>query len=295
MYIKKQLVVVLIFAHKEVINKYEEISLIHCYKLLGKHPIRIVCPSNIDVTCYKKIIPHAEFDFVEPYWLSSYEWYNKFKTYPYLYKKYIKYKFVLTYELDAFVFKDELEYWCKKNYDYIGAPWFEGFGKANENSNFIGVGNSGFSLRKPKRMIHFYYQTCIIQKLNGSVKKSYFFQSISLLSILYFMIFNKNKISLVIEDINNYYEDEFWCKTVGYYMSILKKRKNPIAKICYFFFSKNLIIAPYQEAFKFSFELLPEKLLKMNKNNLPFGCHGWYKYNLKFWKSFIENAGYRVE
>ncbi|MFR6542216.1 MAG: DUF5672 family protein [Butyricimonas virosa] len=25
--------------------------------------------------------------------------------------------------IDAFVFRDELTYWCTLNYDYIGAPW----------------------------------------------------------------------------------------------------------------------------------------------------------------------------
>ena len=30
---------------------------------------------------------------------------------------------MLIYQLDAFVFQDDLAYWCQQNYDYIGAPW----------------------------------------------------------------------------------------------------------------------------------------------------------------------------
>ena len=30
---------------------------------------------------------------------------------------------MLIYQLDAYVFKDELLNWANKGYDYIGAPW----------------------------------------------------------------------------------------------------------------------------------------------------------------------------
>ena len=32
-------------------------------------------------------------------------------------------KYILIYQTDAFIFKDDLNYWCEKDYDYIGAPW----------------------------------------------------------------------------------------------------------------------------------------------------------------------------
>ena len=49
------------------------------------------------------------------------------KILPFLYERYAAYEFMFTYELDAFVFKDELEKWCEQGWDYIGAPWFDGY------------------------------------------------------------------------------------------------------------------------------------------------------------------------
>jgi len=37
----------------------------------------------------------------------------------------------------------------------------------------------------------------------------------------------------------------------------------------------------------FSFECLPGKMYGMTNKKLPFGCHAWEKYDLKFWSSFI--------
>jgi hypothetical protein len=61
---------------------------------------------------------------------------------------------MLLYQLDAWVFRDELEYWCDKDYDLIGAPWFEGYGNADEDSPFIEPSaNGGFSLRRIPKFI----------------------------------------------------------------------------------------------------------------------------------------------
>jgi hypothetical protein len=57
---------------------------------------------------------------------------------------------MLIYQLDAWVFKDDLMKWCNKGYDYIGAPWFEDFGSYEKGKKLWRVGNGGFSLRKIK-------------------------------------------------------------------------------------------------------------------------------------------------
>ena len=42
------------------------------------------------------------------------------------------------------------------------------------------------------------------------------------------------------------------------------------------------------EAIKFSFENYPEYLYQLNNEELPFGCHDWYKYyNFLFYKDII--------
>jgi hypothetical protein len=51
------------------------------------------------------------------------------------YKRFRDYKFILIYQLDAYVFRDELEYWCEQDYDFIGAPLIEN-GKGSDKKIF---------------------------------------------------------------------------------------------------------------------------------------------------------------
>jgi hypothetical protein len=64
---------------------------------------------------------------------------------------------MLLYQLDAWVFRDELGYWCDRDYDHIGAPWFDGeggYGNAVDDSPIIEhSANGGFSLRKISKFI----------------------------------------------------------------------------------------------------------------------------------------------
>src|SRR6266487_3113686 len=146
-------VIIHIFAHKPALEWYEQISLEQCYRVLGRHPIRLVCPTGLDVSAYRRIAPTLKVDFIPSHCLASYRAYNRLKTLPFLYERYAAYEFMLTYELDAFVFKDELEEWCEEGWDYIGAPWFEGYTNATPSSRPIGVGNGGFSLRRISTML----------------------------------------------------------------------------------------------------------------------------------------------
>src|SRR5262249_21662180 len=52
----------------------------------------------------------------------------------------------LVHEPDALVLRDELDYWSQQPFDYIGAPWFEGWGEARADAEMMGVGNFGLSL-----------------------------------------------------------------------------------------------------------------------------------------------------
>lgn len=59
--------------------------------------------------------------------------------------------------------------------------------------------------------------------------------------------------------------------------------------------SRYLNIAPVETALKFSFNMNPLECYARNHKQLPFGCHGWYKFDKEFWKNKIEKIGYRVE
>jgi hypothetical protein len=78
---------------------------------------------------------------------------------PHFYERFSAYEFILLTQADAIIIKDELDYWCTQEYDYIGAPWDpaqpvalvtpDGQNKVVK----IGVGNGGLSFRRNRKCI----------------------------------------------------------------------------------------------------------------------------------------------
>ena len=96
----------------------------------------------------------AVYTFDIGHFYMNYDFYNGFR----------KYKFMLVHQLDAYVFKDDLLYWTKQGYDYIGAPWFEGMDNAGTNASLLPeIGNGGFSLRKIKITDQRFFDTIVIK------------------------------------------------------------------------------------------------------------------------------------
>ncbi|RYY33155.1 MAG: hypothetical protein EOP46_17220 [Sphingobacteriaceae bacterium] len=272
-------VCVVIPVHSATPEYYELISFQQCFKVLGKHPIYVVAPKGLDLSAYKALVPEFKVQYIDKKWQASKLDYNKLKMSRYFYNLFQQYQYLLTYELDAFVFSDELEHWCNKGYDYIGAPWFDNAPPAE--AKIIGVGNSGFSLRNIKTMEQnlkkVYYidptrhsafrKQKFIMKLKGPI-----FKQLRRLSKLKSLLYKENT---TIQKASFLFED----KVVFEFMAPA---------------FPDFKLAPEDEAYRFSFEVNPEALYVRNGNKLPMGCHAWWLYNLDFWKPFIENYGYRL-
>lgn len=54
-------------------------------------------------------------------------------------------------------------------------------------------------------------------------------------------------------------------------------------------------VAPLDVALQFAFERQVEQCFERNHRELPFGCHAWERYNLGFWKPYIEKCGYYLD
>jgi hypothetical protein len=264
-------VVVVIPIHSESPSVFELISFQQCFKILSNHSIKIVAPEGLSLEKYQAVIPVLDVVFIDPVWQSSVEKYNKLKLSKFFYRLFDDYQFLLTYELDAFVFKDELLLWCDKGYDYIGAPWFVGYDKPTEE--FLGVGNSGFSLRKIKGM-------------QRAIKKVYVKEA------AYHTFGKKTKIAYKLSIWLNYiriYFGENYTIQFAHHLNEDGFISQVIVKDI-----KNFKIAPVALALQFAFEVKPRYLYQMNKNKLPMGCHAWWSYDFDFWKPFIKDFGYRL-
>jgi hypothetical protein len=282
---KSKKVVVVIPVHLEDPTETEIISLNQCLKVLSAYPIYIVAPQSLNLESYKRISSELQIIYVEPTWLSSYQQYNRLKCNRYFYDLFHEYEYLLTYELDAFVFKDELQEWCNKGYDYIGAPWLEGWGEPKIPYNFYGVGNSGFSLRNVRSCLSLLNKISYLEKL----EQYQFLNWKGLLprfpAILY-QLMKVHNTSSTFEANFVGHEDGFWSLYAQERLSDFTGTSS--YKAVFSSLVKNSFkVAPVEEALKFSFEVKPDLLYKMNGNNLPFGCHAWAKHDFEFWKPFI--------
>ena len=250
-------VVILIIAHKHLISEQEQCSLRQCFNILGNFRIVLICPEGLNTDCYKRVVPEAEFQFIDPKWQSTYAMFNKLKISPMLYEMYSSYKYILFFELDVWIFRDELEFWCDQGFDYIGAPWInidiykwlfidklypwelKTFHRVTGGMYLKRVGNGGLSLRKTEAMI----------------------SNLNLFS---------SRIKLWRAN-----EDSFFSHYLGTFNVFFK-------------------IPPVEVALRFAFDVHPEVAYHMNHEHLPFGCHGFnrsdspnYTSNLAFWKQHI--------
>lgn len=270
-------VVIVIPIYQSSLSEIEKNSLLQCFKILGKYPVKFVCPKDFDVSHYEKLLQGNNYDFsferFDDKYFRSVPSYSKLMLTKKFYKRFTGYEFMLIYQLDAWVFNDDLEYWCNQNYDYIGAPWFEGYDTANNDSNLLPVaGNGGFSLRKI---------SSILKVLNVNLKTPRSFKDIydssskrkkisKILNIpIYFLKFiSQKELFLPVWKTTKLYEDIAYVEFAQ--------------KAC-----KEFRLAPPEVTLQFSFETQPKRLYEMNNNKLPFGCHAWEKYEPDFWKEFI--------
>lgn len=275
-------VVIVIPIYKATPDYFEVLSFMQCLKVLQRYKICIITFDSLDVSFYTKELLKSGVDYTFEYFDKSYfqniEGYNRLLISKGFYKRFEFYDYILVYQLDAYVFRDDLEYWCNKGYDYIGAPWFDSWSKANTDSKIIGVGNGGFSLRKVSAFLKVYslnsfYKIRISNKeLFLELKKMNLGSDlrIKIGSFKYFILRVLGKHNNTFFFIERYIDNEdiFWSEYIPLYFSHYK-------------------VANVLDAISFSFEANPNMLFKKNGNKLPFGCHAWWRYDLDFWSPYI--------
>ncbi|MGY5847473.1 DUF5672 family protein [Salegentibacter sp. HM20] len=246
-------VAVVIPVYKSALSHSEELSLKQCLKILGDFRIIFACPKGFDRENFKNL--NISFSEFSPDYFKSISDYNRLMLSLEFYEAFLEYEYILLYQLDAFVFRNELLEWCEKGYDYIGAPWlatnnlvskalkpFQSAKKKKRKPIFFEVGNGGLSLRKTQT---FYKITRGLKKLIHKELKDH---SEGIYAI----------------------EDVFWSlKAPQYYPDFSKPG--------------------YKEAAAFALDRKPALGMKILNNSLPFGCHGFEKPKVKsFWEPIIE-------
>jgi hypothetical protein len=265
--------VIVIPVHKIIPTKKEIISLKQCQKILGHRNILILAPNGLDLSDYKNILPDAIEFLVNPKWMASIEAYNRMMISPFIFNALKEYTHVLIHEPDAIVLRDDLDYWCNQDYDYIGAPWFQGLNNALPDASFRGVGNFGFSLLRISKVLiivaskkRWYPYRNVFQEIFSGLKGDFKRLSNGIIGMG-----NGGKLKgagkLYLKHC-----DIFWCELVPE-------------------FEKDFKIASADTAIFFSWEVLPQRCLQLTNGKLPFGIHAWARYDFDFLKPHLESAG----
>jgi len=263
-------VAIIVPFYQNIISAYEKIALQQCERILNAHPKIAIKPTSLTLPEDANAVTFSDVISFDDNYFKGLAGYNRLMLSSEFYDRFAEYEYVLIYQMDCFVFKDELTYWCQQDLDYIGAPWIKKTyhknaaellwlrlgkyfsGRFNSADNEVPnkyqlenkVGNGGFSLRRVKK----FYDLCIIMK-----------------PTIDFYLSNAT---------NLYNEDVFW--------SIEVNREKRV-----------LNIPACETGLKFAFEVPPLKAHMLNEQSLPFGCHDWDKY-ADFWRPIFKWYNFNI-
>ena len=249
---------VVIFPLYKTPNKLELSFLENGLEKTKDHQHIIVAPKSLNIDQSFGKLNNLEVRTFEDYYFEDIAGYNKLLLSEEFYNAFTNFDFMLIHQTDVFLFKDELNFWCDKNYDYIGAPWFRpdklnkiGIFKIIEHLKLYfkknkiyakrhnKVGNGGLSLRKISTALN-------VLKITPQILLNNYLNTKNL----------------------SYNEDIFWSIEAPL---ILKEYKVP----------------EWKEAMYFAIEFKPSVAYKYLNETLPFGCHAPLKHEPNFWKKFI--------
>ncbi len=249
----------------------ERLSLSQCFAVLKSYPKVLVVPQGLDLDELALHLPeNVGIETFPPEFFEGREGYNRLLLSPDLYDRFRDHDYLLIHQLDVFVFRDELQQWVAKGYDYVGAPSFiQKEDDPGKLENWT-TGNGGLSLRKVSSMLrvlksrkNFFATGDYREKMKAKGDPWLLREVKTVFKSLGF----RNKMPWILKHFKDN-EDVFW--------SFHASKMDPS-------FRK----APVEEARKFALEKYPSALWHEEKG-LPFGVHAWEKYDPAFWAPLIE-------
>lgn len=148
---------VVIPVYKPSFDSDEFFSVSHSLLQLDGHDIHWVAPQSLDMRYYIENFDAVHVQRFDDSFFQNIEGYNRLLVSVPFYEQFFDYEFMLICQPDAIVLKPELHMWLEKPYDFIGAPWPQGFSLKIKTASFplseeinctAFVGNGGLSLRR---------------------------------------------------------------------------------------------------------------------------------------------------
>ena len=274
----KRLVAVVTPVVKFPLSAEEQISMRHLREYLGRFDRYIIGPQRLP----KELADFELRPFPVRYFVDRFG-YNRLLLMTEFYRAFAEYEYILIYQLDCLAFASNLEEWCGRGWDYVGAPWLKDPG--DPTKGFSAVGNGGLSLRKVESAIGVLTSKEFLEDpktrglRTGPRSKIIYERLESRPQLKRLIIAGKaflhgwgyhNNVRWLVRKIarDESHEDLFWA---------YEARK----------VVREFHIPEPREALDFSFEMAPRYCFEVNAGRLPFGCHAWFRYDRKFWESFL--------
>lgn len=191
--------------------------------------------------------------------------YNRMMLTPWFYRLFAGYDAILIFQTDCLLLRDDLADWAAQGWSYVGAPWFS----AKRGVRLKGVGNGGFSLRRPLDALAV-LGSDVFQpwpRYGQQVRRFASFKHLGLLAAALAAARRDRTAEPLATRFARHYrrpEDEFWSDYAPFFYSGYR-------------------LPPPKTALDFAFEPRPADCLTLNGGRLPLGAHAWAKMDRAFW------------
>lgn len=156
-------VVIVIPIYKKEFDSEEQFLVDRMFSVFANRELVFVGPQNLEKTYYAQRYPNAKLITFPDHFFESVQGYSRLLLSMQFYETFGEKDFLLISQPDVYVFRDDLDLWLRKPYDYIGAPWPNGFSININIGRFANVpggavltafvGNGGFSLRRVEKCL----------------------------------------------------------------------------------------------------------------------------------------------
>ncbi len=252
-------------AYRAELDDDEKVSLRHLEHYLGDVDRYLVAPQTLrlDLPGFRRV------DFPDRC-LASRRGYSALLLSRAFYRSFDSYEFVLVYQLDSLVFSGDLASWCLRGYDYIAPVHTIGDHPPT-------VGNGGFSLRRiPAFLAVLESRTRTVDperhwsehwagkpplaRLQATPRR--YAKRLRLFNGVGHEIRGRNR------SYAEWAEDWFWTLRAEAYSPTFRR-------------------APPEVGLEFAFNEQPREAFAANGGRLPFGCHGWSRFDRGFWEPYL--------
>ena len=269
---QKMAAVVVTLSTKTQYTPDEEIAFRHVRHYLSRYDKYVLIPQD-HPAIYPGFIPKR----FHPQFFGSAQAHGKLLLSEQFYREFLDYEYILVYHLDALVFSDELVEWCRRGYDFIGAPWL--LSPDTPHITAQKVGNGGFSLRRVRSFIR------VLRSREYFVDPDEYWRSYCARSNAFARAvnwprkyvkrlgwFNDVKWHVKWAVHGDVHEDRFWAEYATHY-------------------DPEFSIAPVDVAMRFAFEAEPRRCYERIGHRLPFGAHRWQKFDRAFYEPYLLHHG----